>query len=104
MLQITLQGLLAHKVAFVVTAVAVILGVAFMAGTLVLTDTIKKTFDDLFANVYQGTDAVVRGTAAFNGPQFDRQQRPLVDGSLVPALSQVPGVAAAEGSVVGTRG
>ena len=38
------------------------LGVAFMAGTLVLTDTIKKSYDDVLANVYKGTDAVVRSS------------------------------------------
>ena len=51
---------LAHKLGCSLTALAVVLGVAFMAGTLVLTDTISKTFDDLFADVYRGTDAVVR--------------------------------------------
>ena len=44
------------------------LGVAFMAGTLVLTDTISKTFDDLFTEAYDGTDAVVRAEARFEDP------------------------------------
>ena len=39
-----------------------------MAGTLVLTDTVSKTFDNLFADVYRGTDAVVRAKARFDGP------------------------------------
>ncbi len=101
MIRMVLEGLLARKVRLVTTALAVTLGVAFMAGTLVLTDTITKTFNDLFANVYQGTDAVVRGTAAFNGPLFTGQQRSLVDASLVPVLGRVPGVAAADGNVSG---
>ena len=50
MLAVTLKGLLAHKFRLVGTALAVMLGVALMAGTLVLTDTIGKTFDDLFAD------------------------------------------------------
>ena len=54
------QGSRAHKLRFVLTALAVIIGVAFMAGTSVLTATIQQTFDDLFANIYRGTDAVVR--------------------------------------------
>ena len=53
MTKITIKGLLAHKLRFLMTALAVMLGVAFMSGTLVLTDTISKTFDDLFANVYE---------------------------------------------------
>ena len=47
----------------------------------------------------KGRDAVVRGTTVFNDPAGD--QRPLVDGSLVPALSRVPGVAHAQGTVQG---
>jgi putative ABC transport system permease protein len=101
MIRIVFEGLLARKLRLVATALAVTLGVAFMAGTLVLTDTISRTFNDLFANVYQGTDAVVRGTAAFNGPLFMGEQRALVSASLVPALSRVPGVAADQGVVSG---
>ncbi len=61
------KGLLGHKFRFVATALAVTLGVAFMAGTLVLTDTIRATFDNLFADVYQGTDAVVRAQGGLRG-------------------------------------
>ena len=58
MVKVTLKGILAHKIRFLLTGVAVILGVAFIAGTLVLTATINKTFDGLFANIYANTDAV----------------------------------------------
>ena len=101
MFKIVLQSLFARKLRLVTTALAVILGVAFTAGTLVLTDTMTSIFNDLSAGVYKGTDAVVRAKAVFNGPQNMGEQRPLVDASLVPALSHVPGVAAAEGSVLG---
>src|SRR5690348_1783147 len=101
MFKIIMRGLLARKFRLFATALAVTLGVAFMAGTLVLTDTFGQTFNDLSAGVYKGTDAVVRATAAFNGPQFTGEQRPFVDASLVSALSRVSGVAAAEGSAFG---
>ena len=65
MLWLTIKGLLARKRRLFTTALAVTLGVAFMSGTLVLTDTIGRTFDDLFADVNAGTDAFVRGEAAF---------------------------------------
>jgi putative ABC transport system permease protein len=101
MFRVILSGLLARKFRLFATALAVTLGVAFMAGTLVLTDTMGKTFNDLSAGVYKGTDAEVRATAVFTGPQFTGEQRPFVDASLASTLSRVPGVAAAEGSVYG---
>jgi putative ABC transport system permease protein len=101
MIRIVLQGLLARKLRLVTTALAVTLGVAFTAGTLVLTDTMSKIFDDLSSGVYKGTDAVVRAKAVFNGPMDMGEQRPLINASVVPPLSQVPGVAAAQGSVLG---
>src|SRR4249920_1270226 len=101
MVRIVLRGLLARKFRLVTTALAVTLGVAFMAGTLVLTDTIGKTFNDLSAGVYKGTDTEGRASAVFNGPQFSGAQRPLVDASLVRRLARVPGVAEAEGSIFG---
>ena len=64
MLKITIKGLLAAKRRLFTTALAVLLGVAFVAGTLVLTDTIGKTVTDLFASLNAGTDAQVRGRAA----------------------------------------
>src|SRR5512135_267552 len=69
MLRTSFKNMLAHRRRLTATAVAVILGVALVAGTLVLTDTISQTFGGLFGTVYQGTDAVVRGKAAFTGPQ-----------------------------------
>src|SRR5215471_6864634 len=101
MVKITLQALLARKLRLVTTALAVILGVAFTAGTLVLTDTLSHVFNDLSAGVYKGTDAVVRADAVFDGPDNMGKQRPFIDASLVPRLSHVPGVAAAQGSVLG---
>jgi len=95
------KGLLGHKFRFVATALAVMLGVAFMAGTLVLTDTIRSTYDNLFADVYQGTDAVVRAKAAFEGPPGAGVQRGRIDAALVDTVRGVDGVATAEGDVTG---
>ena len=99
MFKIVLQSLLARKRRLVTTALAVIIGVAFTAGTLMLTDTMSKIFNDLSADVYKGTNAVVRAKAVFTN--MGTGERPNIDASLVPALSHVPGVAAAEGSAFG---
>ena len=64
MLWITLKGLVAHRFRLFATALAVTLGVAFTAGTLMLTDTVTRTFDDVMGDVYAGIDAVVRGEDA----------------------------------------
>ncbi|HZM41682.1 MAG TPA: hypothetical protein VFB94_21340, partial [Acidimicrobiales bacterium] len=60
MLQVALRGLMAHKSRLITTFLAVALGVAFVSGVLVLTDTVNRTFDDLFSDVFRDTDAVVR--------------------------------------------
>ena len=97
MLKITLKGLLAAKRRLFTTALAVLLGVAFVAGTLVLTDTIGKTVTDLFTSLNAGTDAQVRGRAT--SPELGG--RPRVDAALVATISAVPGVGAAEGTITG---
>jgi putative ABC transport system permease protein len=98
-LKTTLKGLLARKLRLLTTSLAVLLGVAFMSGTLVLTDTIGKTFDDLFADVNAGTDAYVRGAAVVESDFGD--QRPRVESALVDVVGGVEGVEAAAGTIQG---
>ena len=98
MLKTTIKGLAARRLRLFATALAVLLGVAFMSGTFVLTDTIAKTFHDLFGSVYVHTDAVVRGRATLEPAEFDAQ-RPRIDAALVRTVTGVPGVRAAEGNV-----
>jgi putative ABC transport system permease protein len=99
MLRTTLRNLRARKLRLVTTSVAVMLGVAFMAGTLVLTDTIGRTFDSLFAEVNAGTDAYVRGETAFDSDVG--AQRARLDTSLVATIGAVDGVAVAEPDIEG---
>ena len=102
MLFTTIKGLLAHKLRLFGTALAVTLGVAFMAGTLVLTDTVTKTFDDLFGDIYKQTDVVVRGQGVFDaGRQGFGVQRGRVSESVLADVRKVPGVAEAQGTVFG---
>jgi putative ABC transport system permease protein len=101
MFWITLRGLIAHRFRLLATALAVTLGVAFTAGTLMLTDTVTRTFDNLLGEIYAGTDAVIRGQEQFEGPMNTGAQRARVDDSLVDRVRRVDGVLAAEGSVLG---
>ncbi|MCZ7529796.1 MAG: ABC transporter permease [Acidimicrobiia bacterium] len=96
----TVHGLLAHKLRFALTALAVFLGVAFMAGTLVLTDTIGKAFDDLFASVNEGVDAVVREESPFDD-DFGQAIRSPIPEQIADELTAVDGVESVEGNVFG---
>jgi putative ABC transport system permease protein len=98
MWKVTRKGLAANKIRFLLTAIAVVLGVAFVSGTLVLTATIQKTFDDLFSNIYENTDAVVRAPERLSS-DFGTGERPNVPASLLDDVRSAPGVLAADGDV-----
>ena len=77
MRNVTLKGLLAHKLRLVLTALAIVLGVAFISGTFVLTDTLNNTFSALFGNIYQKIDFQVRGVAQLgSGANATRNELP----------------------------
>ena len=65
MLKIALKGVLAHKLRLAMTAIAIVLGVAFVSGTYVFTDSIKASFDDIFEGAYSGIDLNVIGVSEF---------------------------------------
>jgi putative ABC transport system permease protein len=98
-LRVALRGLLAHKARLLTTFLAVALGVAFMGGVLVLTDTTNRSFDDLFADVYRDTDAVVRSDQTIDS-DFG-EIRGQIDESLLPQVEDADGVAEAAASVDG---
>src|SRR4051794_7854490 len=100
MSSLTIKSIRANKARFFLTSIAIVLGVAFMAGTLVLTDTIKKSYDDVAANVYKSADAVVRsGRHVDAGDQGD--QRGTVDAATLDRIRSVPGVQTAEPQQLG---
>ena len=99
MRNVTIKGLLAHKLRLALTALAIVLGVTFISGTFVLTDTLHNTFSVLFGNIYQKIDFQVRGVAQLgSGANATRNQLPE---SLLATVRGVPGVQAADGQVTG---
>jgi putative ABC transport system permease protein len=100
MLRATLKGLLAHKLRMALTALAVVLGVGFIAGTYVLTDTMNKTFDDLFVQANAGIDVIVRNKQSFQPIQGPEQRSPL-DDALVDRIEAIEGVEDLEATVTG---
>jgi putative ABC transport system permease protein len=98
--RLALKSTLAKKRRLFSTALSVILGVAFLTGTLVFTDTIRRTFDDLFATVYAGTDSVVRSSTSL---EWERggEQRGRVPETVLDTVASVEGVAGVEPMVAG---
>jgi putative ABC transport system permease protein len=105
MTKITVRGLLARKLRLALTALAIVLGVTFVTGTLVLTDTLNRTFDTLIGTAYQHINFQIRGTAAFNndtaGAANGTADRKPIPASLAAAVRRLPGVAYVDGSVSG---
>lgn len=94
------RGVRAHLVRFMLTGLAIVLGMTFLSGSFVITDTIRAAFDDLFTTLTRGTDAVVQGRIAggFVDPNSDNEaRRQPVSASLLDAVRAVPGVARATG-------
>ena len=96
MITTTIKMLLARRLRLAASTLAVLAGVAFVAGTLVLTDTIAATLHDAFAGMNAGTDVVVRDRPA--GQEFGDQRGP-IDAALVATVAAVDGVEAAEGRI-----
>jgi putative ABC transport system permease protein len=82
------------------TAISIALGVAFLAGTLMLNDSMNRAFDDLFATVNSGTDVVVRAEATTDedGKETGRAS---LRAAVLNEVREAEGVAVAEGSVEG---
>ena len=101
MLTATLRAMIAHKLRLVLTTASISLGVAFLAGTLVLTDTMGLAFEQLFGKVSAGTDAVVRTHAPYTESEGIGTSRAPIDEAVLADIAKVDGVRAAEGSVSG---
>jgi putative ABC transport system permease protein len=99
MIRIALRGLLGRKLRAILTALAIILGVAMVSGTYVLTDTIDKAFSEIFDESYAGTDVVVSGKGAEIDFQGLSAEAPPIDESLVEEVRALPDVEAASGGV-----
>jgi len=91
----TIRGLLARKVRLVLTAVAILLGVSFISATYVLTDTVKQSFDQVFAQTLSGVDLQVQGASAVGGVGNPGR----IPDSVTAQVKAVPGVRRAEGFV-----
>jgi putative ABC transport system permease protein len=99
-IRFSLGGLLSRKLRTVLTALAIILGVAMVSGTYVLTDSIGTAFDSIFSETYRNTDAAITGKSAFELSNQDNTTAvPSFDESLLPKVKALADVRAALGGV-----
>src|SRR5215204_2367584 len=87
MFRLTRKELWAHKLRFALTGLAVVLGVGFLSGTQILTDTMGETFSGIFEDAIDG--------------DFTEDVRERVDASTLAEVRDVDGVDAAVGSIQG---
>ncbi len=99
MTRFAVRSLLARKLRTTLTALAIVLGVAMMSGTYVLTDTIDKAFSSIFDESYAGTDVVVSGKTADIEVWGETPEAPPVPASLVDDIRALPSVELVMGGV-----
>ena len=106
MTRVALRGLATRRLRAALTAVAIVLGVALVAGTFVLTDSITGAFNSIFSTIYQGTDATVTGRNVIdtkaNGGAGANGDVPPFSQSLLARVQSLPGVKDAIGDVSGS--
>ena len=96
MTKLAVRGLLTRKLRSVLTGFAVVIGVAFVVGTLVFTDTIDESFKNLFERTQQGVDVAVEARQAVKS---DFSVPPTMPADTLDRVKATPGVEVAEGGV-----
>ena len=95
---VALKGLLGRKLRAILTAFAIVLGVAMISGAFVLTDTLGKGFDGIYEESYASADAVVSSKIA-TSTDDGGEEAPAFSASVLDRVEQLPGVRVAQGSV-----
>lgn len=95
--RVVLRGFAARKLRVALTGIAIVLGVALMAGTYVLTDTINTSFASIFSTANHGSDVVVTPKQAL-GRNTESQTTPIT-GQTLATVQSVPGVSKAAGTI-----
>jgi putative ABC transport system permease protein len=99
--RVALRGLLGRKLRAGLTAFAIVIGVAMVSGTFVLTDTIKSAFSTVFTQVYKNADAVITGKSAVSSSNNNGNSpvTPSLPASLLTRVRALPQVAEASGGI-----
>ena len=98
MIGVALKGLLGRKLRAILTAFAIVLGVAMISGAFVLTDTLGKGFDGIYDESYASADAVISSKIA-TSTDDGGEEAPAFSANVLDRVEQLPGVRVAQGSV-----
>ncbi|MFG2633487.1 ABC transporter permease [Streptomyces sp. NPDC048362] len=101
-LKTSMRNFLAHKGRMALSAVAVLLSVAFVCGTLVFTDTMNTTFDKLFQATAPDVTVVAKGSSDAGETTAPTGRPPVLPASVVGKVRGAEGVRSAQGTVVST--
>jgi putative ABC transport system permease protein len=96
-LKTSMRNFFAHKGRMALSAVAVLLSVAFVCGTLVFTDTMNTTFDKLFSTTASDVTVSPKAAKSDDTPQNGRPES--LPASTVQQVTKADGVKSAEGAV-----
>jgi putative ABC transport system permease protein len=99
MIRFAIRALIQRKLRTVLTALSIVLGVAMVSGTYVLTDSIGTAFDSIFGQTYKNTDAAITGKSAISNNQSDTTTPATFNQNLLAQVQALPEVGAAIGSV-----
>src|SRR5690348_17164844 len=94
MLRATLKSLLSRKLRLTLSGFAVVLGVMFVSGAFVLTDTLSRSFDQMFSTAFSQIDVQVNTPTTLGS-----DQPTTVPASLVDTVKAVPGARTVHGDV-----
>src|ERR687896_1151588 len=98
MIRVALRGLAGRKVRALLTSAAIVLGVAMVSGTYILTDTVQQGFDTIFERSYEGSDVVITGKKAFSVEE-EEEDVPAFSETVLDEVQRVDGVADAAGGI-----
>ncbi|MFH8980471.1 ABC transporter permease [Streptomyces varsoviensis] len=99
MLRTALRNVFAHKARLVMTALAIILGTAFVSGTLIFGDTAGNAYRNVSAKNYRGVAVLVTANEGIRAP--GDQHRTALDERLADKIRALPGVASVRPSATG---
>ena len=98
MIGVALKGLLGRKLRAILTAFAIVLGVAMISGAFVLTDTLGKSFDGIYNESYKSTDAVISSKLAIK-TNDGSTEAPAFSADVLDKVERLPAVRVAQGAI-----